>query len=251
MDQRVIVWFSCGAASAVAAKLAIDKYAERVVIAHCDTLASEHPDNSRFFADVRQWLGREIVTIRNGKYATIDDVFEHRKYLAGNAGAPCTVELKKTPRFNFQLPDDLHVFGLTAEEKERITKFENNNPELRLDWILRDQGYNKKRCFHLLQDAGIRLPEIYSLGFENANCIGCVKASSPHYWARVRRLFPDVFARRADQSRRFGARLTRINGERCFIDEIPPDGETLWSAIETIEEDLSCGPQCASGGDAK
>lgn len=245
-SSRVIVWFSCGAASAVAAKRAIAKYQERAIIVHCDTLASEHPDNARFFDDVQTWLGREIITIKSSKYASVDAVFEARKYLAGNAGAPCTVELKKMPRFEFQQPDDVHIFGLTADEKSRIEKFEKNNPELRLDWILRDQGYNKKRCFRALEAAGVKLPEIYSLGFENANCIGCVKASSPHYWQKVRRLFPDVFARRVDQSRRFGARLTRINGERKFIDEIPPDEElALWQAIEPIREDLSCGPQCA------
>lgn len=246
-ESRVIVWFSCGAASAVAAKLAIAKYGNRAVIVHCDTLASEHPDNARFFEDVQRWLQREIITIKSSKYTTIDDVFEARKFLAGNAGAPCTVELKKKPRFDFQQPDDIHIFGLTAEEGERIERMQQGNPELRFDWLLRDQGYNKKRCFRHLEAAGIKLPEIYSLGFENANCIGCVKASSPHYWARVRRLFPDVFARRADQSRRFGARLTRINGERVFIDEIPPaDDLALWANIEAVKEDLSCGPQCAT-----
>ena len=246
MNPRVVVWFSCGAASAVAAKLAIAKYQERAIIVHCDTLASEHPDNRRFFEDVQRWLGREIITIRNSKYATIDDVFEERKYLANIYGAHCTIEMKKVPRFEFQQPDDVHIFGYTAEEQKRIERFEQSNPELFLDWILREQGYNKKRCFRALESAGVKLPEIYSLGFENANCIGCVKASSPHYWARVRRLFPDVFARRADQSRRFGARVTRINGERKFIDEIPPDEDlALWSTIESFTEDLSCGPQCA------
>ena len=246
-DSRVICWFSCGAASAVAAKLTIEKYKERAIVVHCDTLSSEHSDNLRFFEDVQRWLRREIITIKSDKYKSVDDVIEARSYLAGNAGAPCTVELKKVPRFNFQLVDDVHVFGFTAEEKKRISIFEKNNPELKTDWVLLNQGYSKKRCFRVLEAAGVRLPEMYSLGFENANCIGCVKASSPHYWARVRRLFPEVFARRVEQSRKFGARLVRINGERSFIDEIPEDSELeLWRNIETVREDLSCGPQCSS-----
>lgn len=96
-DTRILVWFSCGAASAVAAKLAIAKYQERAIIVHCDTLASEHPDNARFFADVQRWLGREIITIKSSKYATIDDVFEERRYLANIWGAHCTIEMKKVP----------------------------------------------------------------------------------------------------------------------------------------------------------
>lgn len=245
-DSRVIAWFSCGGASAVAAKLAIEKYGTRAVIVHCDTLASEHPDNRRFFDDVQAWLGREIVTIRSTEYNTIDDVFEATRFLASINGARCTTELKKNPRTAFQLVDDIHIFGYTADEQRRIQRFKKSNPELRLDWILANKGYTKKWCFRILEQAGIKLPEIYSLGFENANCLGCVKASSPHYWARVRRLFPDVFARRADQSRRFGARLTRINSQRVFIDEIPPDNSPLWDSIEQIQEDLSCGPQCES-----
>lgn len=42
----------------------------------------------------------------------------------------------------------------------------------------------------------------------------------------IRKHFPEVFARRADQSRRFGSRLARIKGERVFLDEIPADWPT-------------------------
>lgn len=246
-DFRVISWFSCGAASAVAAKLAIEKYGTTAIVVHCDTLASEHPDNRRFFEDVQRWLKREIITIHSDRYTTVDDVIEGRKYLAGNHGAPCTIELKKVPRFQFQLPDDVHVFGYTANEKARIADFNQKNPELQTDWVLRDKGYTKKHCFRVLEAAGVKLPLIYSLGFKNANCLGCNKASSPHYWRLTRLHFPDVFARRAEQSRRFGARLVRVNGVRIFLDELPPDTELeLWAGIQDVQEDLSCGPQCAT-----
>lgn len=246
-DSRVVVWFSCGAASAVAAKLAIEKYAERACIVHCDTLAAEHPDNLRFFNDVQRWIRREIISIKSTKYASVDEVFDLKTYMGGIAGAPCTVEMKKVPRFAFQLPEDIHVFGLTADERSRIARFEENNFELQLDWILRDRGYTKKRCLREIERAGLALPAMYALGFENNNCLGCVKASSPKYWQRTRRYFPDVFARRAKRSREIGARLVRINGERVFLDELPPDSElSLWAGIEDVKEDLSCGPQCAT-----
>lgn len=50
--DRVVVWFSAGAASAVAAKLTLKKYEGRlpVHICYCDT-GSEHPDNERFISD--------------------------------------------------------------------------------------------------------------------------------------------------------------------------------------------------------
>jgi hypothetical protein len=43
--SRIVVWFSCGAASACAAKLAVDKYGhENTHVVYCNTLITEHPD---------------------------------------------------------------------------------------------------------------------------------------------------------------------------------------------------------------
>jgi PP-loop superfamily ATP-utilizing enzyme len=61
--NRVIVWFSCGAASACAAKLAVEKYGLSCEVVYCNTMPSEHPDNFRFFSDVQQWIGKPIKVI--------------------------------------------------------------------------------------------------------------------------------------------------------------------------------------------
>lgn len=56
--QVIAVWFSCGAASAVAAKLTLERYGNlcdvRVVN---NPVAEEDEDNRRFLADVQDWLG--------------------------------------------------------------------------------------------------------------------------------------------------------------------------------------------------
>ena len=88
--------------------------------------------------------------------------------------------------------------------------------------ILIDENLTKGNCFDILIAEKIKLPEIYKLGFPNANCIGCVKSQSPTYWNLVREKFPDVFADRAEQSRRIGARLVKRKGERIFLDELLP-----------------------------
>lgn len=67
-EQRIVVWFSCGAASAMAAKLAVEKYGERCIVVYCDTSKSEHPDNLRFLADVERWIGKPVLRIRSEKY---------------------------------------------------------------------------------------------------------------------------------------------------------------------------------------
>jgi 3'-phosphoadenosine 5'-phosphosulfate sulfotransferase (PAPS reductase)/FAD synthetase len=241
MSDRILSWFSCGAASAVAAKLAVEKYGDKCEIIYCNTLASEHPDNARFMSDIERWMGKRVMVISSEKYTSVDDVFEKTRYMSGIAGARCTTELKKIPRRLYQRDDDIHIFGFTVEEQNRIDNFEGNNPELNCEWILRDKFIRKVNCFDILRRAGIALPKMYELGFRNNNCIGCVKATSPAYWNLTRRHFPNVFEQRAIRSREIGCRLARLNGQRIFLDELPPDagGEM---------ENVSCGPQCGLFG---
>lgn len=241
--KRRLVWFSCGAASAVAAKLAVDAYGNGCEIIYCDTMATEHPDNVRFFADVERWLGRRITVIRSDRFTTIDDVFERTRYMAGINGARCTVELKKLPREAFQRVDDIHVFGYTADEQKRAESFEEQNPALFTEWLLIDRGVTKAACLRILEDANIPLPAMYALGFDHNNCIGCVKATSAGYWNRIRRYFPGDFERRAKQSRLLGVKLVRfkIGDERevtrRYLDMLPPEADAP-------DDNIECGPVC-------
>ena len=107
---RVLVWFSCGAASACAAKLTLEQYPDAEIL-YCDTLAYEHPDNRRFIADVEKWIGKEIKILKSEKYQDIFDVFDKTGWLVGVSGARCTQELKRNVRKQYQGVGDVHVFG--------------------------------------------------------------------------------------------------------------------------------------------
>lgn len=235
--HRRLAWFSCGAASAVAAKLCVEEYGDGCEVVYCDTLSAEHPDNARFFADVERWIGRSITVIRSESFASVDDVFERRRYMAGVGGAVCTSQMKKVPREAFQQPSDVHVFGYTSDEQRRADEFEHRNPSLAVEWTLIDRGIDKAACLRMLDEVGIALPAMYSLGFAHNNCLGCVKSQSPGYWNLTRKLFPDVFERRCRQSRAIGARLVKIRGVRAFLDELPPDEQAP-------HDDIDCGPAC-------
>jgi len=253
-EQRRLFWFSHGAASACALKIGVEQFGvSGLVPVNCDVSASEDKDNFRFRAEVEQWTGVKVHMIGSEKYKTVDDVIEARKYVAGIKGAPCTVELKKIPRFEFQLADDIHYFGFTADEtapyrvgeKDRIAEFEKYNPDLILEWILRDRGLKKKDCFKMLLAAGIALPIRYQQGFKNNNCEACCKATGLAYWVLTRRLNRDAFNRRAEQSRRFGAKMTRWKGRRIYLDEIPPDDQIPSRFLKSSRMDnISCGPEC-------
>ena len=90
-EGRVLVWFSCGAASACAAKLAVEKHKDKALeIIYCDTLKYEHPDNVRFLKDVEKWIGQPIKILKSEKYDDIYDVFHKTGWLVGPKGARCT-----------------------------------------------------------------------------------------------------------------------------------------------------------------
>lgn len=218
---RTVCWFSRGAASAVATKLALAKTPDAVV-ACCET-GSEHPDNERFEADCAAWFGSKIVHLKSDDYTDTWTLWEKRRYLAGVEGAPCTVELKVTPRLAFQLPTDHHVFGYTADAPDvaRAKRMRETYPELTIETPLIERGITKSHCLEIVTRAGIALPPLYAIGFPNNNCIPCVKATSPNYWALVRHAFPAEFDRMAKLYRELDVRLCRIDGERAFIDEIP------------------------------
>lgn len=218
--RRTVCWFSCGAASAVATRLVLCKGPASVV--YCNT-GSEHPDNERFLIDCERWFGQHVDQISSEKYTDTWDVWRRRRYLAGIEGAPCTVELKIIPRLAFQRPNDVHVFGYTADraDADRAKRFENTYPEVAVKFPLIDRGLTKEACLAMVKSAGIALPVLYGLGFKNNNCLPCSKATSAAYWALVRKFFPEKFARMANLSRELDVRLCRIDGERSFIDEIP------------------------------
>ena len=220
--MRTLAWFSCGAASAVAARLTPD--AEPV---YCET-GSEHPDNERFLQDCEQWFGRKVTRLKSERYIDTWDVWTKRRYLAGVQGALCTVELKSMPRLVYQRPDDVHILGYTVDPSDwnRAERLRAVYPEMTIKTPLIDRALTKAHCLDLLERAGIRLPPLYALGFHNNNCMPCVKAQSPAYWALVRREFPEKFERMAKLSRELGVTLAKgTSGKRArmFIDEIPLD----------------------------
>lgn len=237
LDGRLLVWFSMGGASACMLKICARM---NPLAIYCNTSMDEHGDNARFRREVEAWAGIKVKVIGSDKYTTTDEVFDDTRYMSGIGGARCTTELKKIPRIRYAYPEDIHCFGMTADETKRVEQFERNNPDLNLAWPLVRAGLTKADCLKMLRDAGIELPMMYRLGFENNNCIGCVKATSSHYWNLTRKHFPERFRQRAEQSRRLGAKLVRYKGERIYLDELPEEAD------EKLNEDLSCGPQCGA-----
>jgi hypothetical protein len=193
-SSRIVCQFSCGAASAVATKLALAEYGRthEVVIVNA-FLANEHHDNRRFLEDCEKWFGKQVTVLRDEKYgADVIQVFRRERYMKGRTGAPCTKLLKRRLLDSWKRPGDVMVFGYTAEERDRLDDFRERNPDRPVIAPLIDKNLGKEDCKAMVSRAGIELPEMYRLGYANANCIGCVKGGEGYFRA-IREDFPEQF----------------------------------------------------------
>lgn len=219
-------WFSYGAPSAVATKLARPD-----VIAYCE-VKEEHPDNMRFLRDCEKWFGKKVTILGNDKYnRSAREVWRQTRFLVGPTGARCTTELKKKVRQDFQEPGDTIVMGYAADEVERVERFRKQNAEGHTLWpILVERGLTRDDCLAMVERTGLKLPAMYGLGYKNNNCIGCVKGQAG-YWNKIRNDFPEEFEETAAIERDLGRSICKQewteNGERQLrripLDELPAD----------------------------
>lgn len=233
-----VVWWSAGITSAVTCKLALRRNPKARVV--YIGIGDAHPDNARFKDDCEKWYGVEIETIKSKKYDSVSDVIQDTGFVNGPYGARCTEELKKQVRIDYQNTHNItaQYFGyeFTPKQINRAVRFYDKYKELNPIFILIEEKLNKNECAGIILNAGIELPEMYKLGFENNNCIGCVKGGKG-YWNRVRILFPDVFKQRAEDERAAGASC--LNG--VFLDELRPSAGRRGNIV--IPE---CGAFCQS-----
>ncbi|MFV0326915.1 MAG: hypothetical protein ACK5LF_21465 [Bacteroides xylanisolvens] len=240
-DKTVAVWFSNGAASAVSAKIIIDEYGEsNNVLLINNPIKEEDEDNLRFKEDVSNWLDHPIIEAKAKDYpnSSIVEVFDKNKFMSDTKFAICSYCLKKQARYEFEVKNeiDFHVLGFTLEEKHRHERFILKERPNVIPALI-SHKLRKGHCFDIIRNAGIKLPKRYKW-FNNANCKGCVRASSPTYWNQERKINPDVFEQRAIQSREIGCKLVELKGQRIFLDELKPTDKG--GKIQTLE----CGVFC-------
>lgn len=239
MEPRIVSRFSCGAASAVATKLALRKYGhERVEITYCDP-GSEHPDNVRFLADCERWFGKPVTVLRSEKFRDTWDVWRKERFIASQHGAPCTGALKREPGFAFERPDDILIMGYTVDERRRADSLRKQNFERVIETPLIEAGLSKADCLGLIERAGIALPAMYLLGFQNNNCIGCPKGGRG-YWNMIRKHFPDAFEKMSALQRELNVAFwIEPDGTKVYLDTLDPE-----RGIQFDEPSIECSVLC-------
>ncbi|MCP5009405.1 MAG: hypothetical protein GY942_05445 [Aestuariibacter sp.] len=241
--ERIVSWFSCGAASAVATKLVIAE-GNPVTVAYCE-VKEEHPDNARFLSECQEWFGQDILVLGNDKYSrSIYNVFNKTRYLAGHYGARCTLELKKNVRKEFERCGDVQIFGYTIEEQRRVDRFIDANNDVNFRAPLIERGLTKQDCLAMIENAGIELPAMYKLGYKNNNCRGCVKAESPAYWKKIQIDFPEYFEAMSAQEKRLGVRICKATVGGVPDVRMPLTDLPEWIKPKDDTLDIQCGIFC-------
>ena len=218
--DRKIAWYSAGATSAVACKIALKLY-DNVEIYYIET-GSHHPDSMRFLQECEKWYGQKI-NILKSPYKDVFDVLERVRFINSPNGASCTSRLKTKVRqqFEYENPDITHYiwgFEKGAKEENRAKRMVERYADYQHLFPLIEANLTKENCLELIENAGIKIPEMYKLGYHNNNCIGCVKGGMG-YWNKIRKDFPEVFKRMAETERKIGHSCIK----NVFLDELAED----------------------------
>jgi hypothetical protein len=135
------------------------------------------------------------------------------------------------------LPNDLHVYGFTVDEKnpERVTRFMDAGGICPLI----ERNLTHADCRGMIERAGLVLPRRYTQGYGNANCVCCCKGGEK-YMRKSRLDSPLDFAEVAEIEASIGPGAylfrDRRTGERYPLTQLSMDGP--------VERNISA-PECS------
>lgn len=192
-----VVFFSGGASSWAAGKRVAEWYGpENVTLLFTDTLI-EDEDLYRFLEEAAADIGVPITKLADGRDPW--KVFRDVRMIGNSRIDPCSKILKRDLAWKWVAknchPDthDLH-FGYDPFEVDRLEGTKRARPE----WTIRAPLAESPMLFRgdifkSLEDQGIAVPRLYTLGFAHNNCGGfCVKAGHGHFATLLEQL-PDRY----------------------------------------------------------
>ena len=211
-----VVSFSGGLGSWMAAKRVAEKYGtENLYLVFCDTLI-EDPDLYRFLPEAAEDVGGELIWLKDGRDPW--KVFEDKRYMGNSRTEHCTEELKIKPFYKWvdnQEQDCVIYLGIDWSESHRLNNARKRRPKYRIEAPLCEPPYlTKTNIIEELSVTGIKLPELYKLGFSHNNCSGaCVRAGQGQ-WAQLYKVRPEVYLRFEKKQRHL---MNKIPTTRPFL----------------------------------
>ena len=194
-----VCWISAGVSSFLAGYLAkdVDKWI------YID-VEDQHPDSMRFIHDCEKVIGKEIEILKS-PYGNVETAIRAARVIKMPGGfAPCTAWLKKRVRKEWESKYEgekiTYVWGMDSAERNRAERLIEGMPQFSHEFPLIEQNISKEVAHYMIENLGIKRPAMYDLGYNNNNCVGCVKGGMG-YWNKIRKDFPEVFQSRASLER--------------------------------------------------
>lgn len=208
-----IVQYSGGIGSFGAAKILVDLYgSDNVDLLFADT-KTEDEDLYRFLDETKELLGCELHRIVDGR--NVWEVFQDKRYIGNSRIDPCSRILKREPlrkyiNENYDPEQDIVVLGIDWTEAHRLEKAKPKwEPWTVIAPLTERVDVNKKTIFGWLEEAGIKKPRLYEMGFPHNNCGGfCVKAGQAQFKMLAEHM-PERFDYHAEQEQKMRELLDR------------------------------------------
>ena len=240
----IVSWFSAGVSSAVATKIALQKYGDiKIIYTHID---DQHPDTMRFVNECAEWFGREV-EIMQSPLKSVENACRYASFVKTPYGAPCTKYLKRRVRKIWETENNpsAYIWGFDMTEQNRAGRICESMPEFEHIFPLIDGNIDKQAAHGILERAGIKRPAMYDMGYPNNNCIGCLKGGGG-YWQAIKRDFPDVFKKRCEMEHLLGGTVFK----EFYLDEMPEDyGRDLKIIVPDCGLFCEITPPRAEGGE--
>ena len=187
---KVVVFFSGGLSSYLAAKRCVEEYGVDNVVLYFTDVMYEHGTLYSFIDAAARKLGCWFVVECRGK--TPFDVFKEVKLMGNTRIDPCSRVLKRELSHvlvEFDCDDDtILCIGYDWTEQSRIDKAIDNWAYNKVIFPMADAPYlTKKQMIEEVMDDGLIIPYLYTIGMAHNNCAGfCVKAGQGHYAVLLR-----------------------------------------------------------------
>lgn len=228
MKELKVCWISAGVSSFIAGYLERETIDKFIYI----DVADQHPDSMRFIKDCEKVLGKEVEILKS-PYGSVENATRAGGVITLPSGfATCTNWLKKRVRKQWEDEhrqyDITYVWGMDIDEKDRAERLKETMCDVTHCFPLIDRNISKQEAHGICAELGVSRPVMYDLGYNNNNCIGCVKGGMG-YWNKIRVDFPEVFESRAKLERDIGHSILK----GCYLDELEPNRGRMSEEIPT------------------
>ena len=228
-----------GIMSFYTAYLSIKKYGKENVLLYFNDTKWEHKDLYRFLDDIKNYLDKDIFFDSDGRNP--EQVFFDEHFLGCNRVPLCSRVLKAERLQKYYNDGDNLIFGIGVEEsrrKQRIVAayqvvYAKTGKFCTVEFPLIEKSISKYEIDKWFSQTGIKIPELYALGFQHNNCSGGCVRQGKRQWKKLLATLPEVYNERELLEERFRSKF----GKGSYLKDITLR-ELRENSVETDEQEL-------------